>query len=93
MGLSNFQVLRKIEMPLAVPVVLAGVRTALVINIGTAALVFLYGAGGLGTLIFQGFQLRREPILLTGAVLTATLALLVDYLAGLVEEWLTPRGI
>jgi len=93
MGLSNFQVLRKIEMPLAVPVVLAGVRTALVISIGTAALVFLYGAGGLGTLIFQGFQLRREPILLTGAVLTATLALLVDYLAGLVEEWLTPRGI
>lgn len=93
MGLSNFQVLRRIEVPLAVPVMLAGVRTALVINVGTAALVFLYGAGGLGTLIFQGFQLRRTPILLTGAVLTAALALLVDYLAGLVEEWLTPRGL
>ncbi len=63
------------------------------INIGTATLVFLYGAGGLGTLIFQGFQLRRLPILITGAVLTAALALFIDYLAGLVEEWLTPRGL
>ncbi len=93
MGLSNLQVLRRIEVPLAVPVMLAGVRTALVINIGTATLVFLYGAGGLGTLIFQGFQLRRLPILITGAVLTAALALFIDYLAGLVEEWLTPRGL
>lgn len=93
MGLSNLQVLRKVEMPLAIPVVLAGVRTALIINVGTAALVFLFGAGGLGTLILQGFQLRRTSILLTGAVLTAALALLVDYLAGLVEEWLTPRGL
>ncbi|MGH3666376.1 MAG: ABC transporter permease [Egibacteraceae bacterium] len=93
MGLSNTGVLRRIEMPLAVPVILAGVRTALIINVGTAALVFLYGGGGLGELIFQGFQLRRLPILMTGAVLTAALALLVDYLAGLVEEFLTPRGL
>lgn len=93
MGLSNFGVLRMVELPLAVPVVLAGVRTALIINVGTAALVFLFGGGGLGELIFQGFQLRRTAILLTGAVLTATLALLVDYLAGLVEEFLTPKGI
>jgi len=93
MGLSNTDVLRKIEMPLAVPVILAGVRTALIINVGTATLVFLYGGGGLGELIFQGFQLRRTTILMTGAVLTAALALLVDYLAGLVEELLTPKGL
>jgi osmoprotectant transport system permease protein len=93
MGLSNLQVLRKVEMPLAVPVILAGVRTALIINVGTAALVFLFGGGGLGELIFQGFQLRRTPILLTGAILTASLALFVDYLGGLIEEFLTPKGL
>lgn len=93
MGLSNLQVLRKVEMPLAVPVILAGVRTALIINVGTASLVFLFGGGGLGELIFQGFQLRRDPILITGAVLTAVLALFVDYLGGLIEEYLTPRGL
>ena len=93
MGLSNIQVLRKIEMPLAVPVILAGVRTALIINVGTATLVFLFGGGGLGELIFQGFQLRRTPILMTGAVLTAVLALFVDFLGGLVEELLAPKGL
>jgi osmoprotectant transport system permease protein len=93
MGMSNWQVLRRVELPLAVPVVLAGVRTALVLNVGTATLAFLFGGGGLGQTIFQGFQLRRTPILVTGAVLTAALALLIDYLAGIVEEHLTPAGI
>ncbi len=93
MGMSNAQVLRRIELPLAVPVILAGVRTALVLNVGTATLAFLFGAGGLGNIIVTGFGLNRLPVLLTGAILTAALALFVDYLAGLVEEWLTPRGL
>jgi osmoprotectant transport system permease protein len=93
MGMSNWRVLRTIELPLAVPVILAGVRTALVLNVGTATLAFLFGGGGLGQTIFQGFGLRRTPILVVGAVLTASLALLVDYLAGLVEERMTPRGL
>lgn len=93
MGMSNRLVLQRIELPLAVPVILAGVRTALVLNVGTATLAFLFGGGGLGQTIFQGFQLRRTVILVTGAVLVAILALLVDYLAGLVEEKLTPRGL
>ena len=93
MGMSNLQVLRRIEMPLAVPVILAGVRTALVLNVGTATLAFLFGGGGLGQTIFQGFQLRRTPILLTGAILTAALALFIDYLAGIAEERLTPEGL
>ena len=93
MGMSEWLVLRRIEMPLAIPVILAGVRTALVLNVGTAALAFLFGAGGLGGIIFQGFQLRRTPVLMTGAILVAVLALLIDYLAGLVEEKLTPRGL
>lgn len=93
MGMSNRQVLRRLELPLAVPVILAGVRTALVINIGTAALAFLFGGGGLGTIIFRGYQLNRTSVLTVGAVLTAVLALFVDWLAGLVEERLTPEGI
>ncbi|MFA9445407.1 ABC transporter permease [Egicoccus sp. AB-alg6-2] len=93
MGMSDLGILRRIELPLAVPVILAGVRTALILNVGTATLAFLIGGGGLGETIFQGFQLRRTAILVTGSVLVAVLALLVDYLAGLVEEKLTPRGL
>ncbi|GGI04407.1 ABC transporter permease [Egicoccus halophilus] len=93
MGLSSTQILRRIELPLAVPVILAGVRTALVLNVGTATLAFLFGGGGLGRTIFQGFGLQRLPLLVTGAVLVSALALLIDWLAGLVEERLTPRGL
>lgn len=93
MGMSKRQVLNRLELPLAVPVILAGVRTALVLNVGTATLAFLFAAGGLGAIIFSGFQLARTPVLVTGAVLTAVLALLIDYIGGLVEEWLTPAGL
>lgn len=93
MGMSDWLVLRRLELPLAVPVILAGVRTALVLNVGTAALAFLFGGGGLGQTIYSGFQLRRTPVLLTGAVLVAVLALLIDYLAGLIEEKLAPKGL
>jgi osmoprotectant transport system permease protein len=93
MGMSKRQVLTRLELPLAVPVILAGVRTALVLNVGTATLAFLFAAGGLGSIIFSGFQLARTPVLVTGAVLTAVLALLIDYIGGLVEEWLTPAGL
>lgn len=93
MGMSKRQVLRKIELPLAVPVMLAGVRTALILNVGTATLAFLFGAGGLGFIIFTGINLRRLPVVVTGAVLTAALALLVDYLGSLIEEWLRPKGL
>ncbi len=93
MGLSNRHVLRRLELPLAVPVILAGVRTALVLNVGTAALAFILGGGGLGEMIVQGYQLNRLPVLLTGAFLTAALALAIDWLAGIAEEQLTPQGL
>jgi osmoprotectant transport system permease protein len=93
MGMPNRLVLRRLEFPLAVPVILAGVRTALVLNVGTATLAFLFGGGGLGSIIESGFKLQRNAVTLTGAVLVATLALFVDYLAGLVEEKVTPRGL
>lgn len=93
MGLSKRQALRQIELPLAVPVILAGVRTALVINVGTAALAFLIGGGGLGEAISSGIQLRRDAAVFIAAGLVATLALLIDFLAALAERFLRPKGI
>lgn len=93
MGMSKRQVLRRIELPLAVPVILAGVRTALVINVGMAALVFLIGAGGLGETINSGLKLQRNGAIFVGAVLVALLALLIDFLAALAERYLRPKGL
>ena len=93
MGLSRWQVLQAVELPLAVPVALAGVRTALVINVGTATVATLIGAGGLGDIVYGGIKNNRDVVLVIGAVMTGVLALTVDHVAGLVEEWLTPRGL
>lgn len=93
MGMTKLTVLRKIELPLAVPVMLAGVRTALVINVGTAAIATLTNAGGLGDIIYTGLVQSRQIVILTGAVLTAVLALLVDYAAGIAEDVLKPKGL
>ncbi|HEY8341248.1 MAG TPA: ABC transporter permease [Egibacteraceae bacterium] len=93
MGMTRWQVLRKIELPLSIPVMLAGVRTALTINVGTAAVATLTNAGGLGDIIYTGMVQSRHVVLITGAILTAVLALLVDYVAGIAEDVLRPRGL
>lgn len=93
MGLTKGQVLRQIELPLAIPVILAGVRTALVITVGMAALAFLIGGGGLGATINAGLGLSRDLVLITGAGLTALVALSVDWIAALIERALRPRGL
>lgn len=92
-GMSAMGTLAKVELPLAVPLILAGVRTALVLNVGTATLATFVGGGGLGDLITSGIQTQRMPVLVLGSVLTVVLALLVDWLASLVEVALTPRGL
>lgn len=92
-GMSPAGVLRKIELPLAVPLILAGVRTALVLNVGTATLATFGGGGGLGDLIADGITNQRMPILVLGSVLTVALALLIDWLASLAELLLRPRGL
>ncbi|MFD9499054.1 ABC transporter permease [Streptomyces sp. NPDC060035] len=92
-GMSPMGTLTKVELPLAVPLILAGVRTALVLNVGTATLATFGGGGGLGDLITSGIQTQRMPVLVLGSVLTVVLALLVDWLASLVELALTPRGL
>lgn len=93
MGLSKLGVLLRLELPLAVPIILAGVRTALIINVGTATLAAYINAGGLGTIIVAGLSTNRFSVQLTGAVLTAVLALLIDYLASIAEDVLRPKGL
>lgn len=93
MGISKLGVLLRIELPLAVPIILAGVRTALIINVGTATLAAYINAGGLGTIIVAGLSTNRFLVQLTGAVLTAVLALLIDYLASIAEDVLRPKGL
>lgn len=93
MGLSKLRVLLQIELPLAVPVILAGVRTALVINVGMASLAFLIGGGGLGITINSGLKLSRNLITVTGAGMVAILALSVDWVAAVVERVLRPKGL
>ena len=93
MGMTRLTLLRRIELPLAVPVVLAGIRTALTINVGTATIGAFTNAGGLGTIIFSGIVQNRRTVLLTGAVLAAVLALALDHLAGIAEDLLRPRGL
>jgi osmoprotectant transport system permease protein len=92
-GMSGAAVLGRIEFPLAIPYVLAGLRTSLVLAVGTATLATFVGGGGLGDLIDTGYKLSRYPILVVGAVLAVALALLVDWLGGLAEQWFGPKGL
>lgn len=93
MGISKLGVLLRIELPLAVPIILAGVRTALIINVGTATLATFINGGGLGDIINAGLVTNRFVIQVVGGVLTAVLALFVDYLAGIAEDLLRPKGL
>lgn len=93
MGMSAFATLLRVELPLALRVIVAGVRTALVLIVGTAALASFTGAGGLGQLITTGIKLQQTATLVVGAVLVAALALFIDWLARLVEVVAAPKGL
>jgi osmoprotectant transport system permease protein len=93
MGMTNNQILWRIELPNALYVMIAGIRTAVVINIGTAPLAFLIGGGGLGQLIFTGIDLFNTGMMLAGAIPTAMLAVVVDFLLGLMAFYFIPRGV
>jgi len=92
-GMSRGQVLWRIELPLAVPVILAGVRTAVVWNVGTATVASFAGAGGLGSVIAVGLIQNRDLVTLVGAALTAFLAIFLDHAARIAHDLLTPRGL
>jgi osmoprotectant transport system permease protein len=91
-GMSAGQTLRQVELPLAVPVMVAGVRVALVLNVGTATLATYIGAGGLGTIIDGSLRLGRPTATLVAAALVAALALIIDWLAGVAEFLVARRG-
>lgn len=92
-GMKPIERLAKVEIPLAVPVIMAGVRTAVVMNIGVMAIAAYIGAGGLGQLISRGITQTDSTQLIVGAVAVSLLAIIADYLLLLLERKLTPKGI
>lgn len=93
MGMTSLQILRMVELPQSLPVIMAGVRIATVINIGTTTIAAYIGAGGLGQLIFTGIQMYRNEMILAGALSAAFLAILADQILGYVELRMTPVGL
>lgn len=93
MGMSSFDTLLRVELPLALPIIVAGVRTALVLIVGTVALATFVGAGGLGEPINTGITLGQRSTLIIGALLVASLALFIDWLARVVEMIASPKGL
>lgn len=103
MGMSAMQILRKVELPLSMPVILAGIRTATVINVGVATLASYIGAGGLGEFIFGGIALNNTNMILAGAIPAALLAILFDFILSRLQKiklgklrtgfWLLPVGL
>jgi len=86
MGLTDRQLLWQVELPLASGVIVAGLRIAAVVTIGLATIAAAIGAGGLGEFIFRGLAMVNDQVILAGAVPAAALALIVDFLLGLVEK-------
>jgi osmoprotectant transport system permease protein len=93
MGMKPLEVLLRVEIPNALYVIFAGIRTAVTINVGTVPLAFLIGGGGLGELIFTGIDVSEPGMLLAGAIPTAMLAVLTDFAVGTAQYWLVPRGV
>ncbi|GEA16108.1 amino acid ABC transporter permease [Moorella sp. E308F] len=93
MGMTRSQLIWRVQVPIALPVILAGLRVALVTAIGIATIGVLIGAGGLGTLIWRGIQTRNNTMVLMGAVPAALLAILTDAGLALLEQALVPRGL
>lgn len=93
MGMTPTQILFQVELPVASSVIMAGVRTSMVINVGTATLGAYVGSGGLGTPIASGLSMTVDPFILLGAIPAALLAILIDYVLGRIEYVITPRGL
>jgi osmoprotectant transport system permease protein len=91
MGLTDWQLLFKVELPLASSVILAGIRVAVVISVGLATIAAAIGAGGLGELIFRGLAMVNNSVILAGAIPAALMALTADVLLGWLEKRLAPQ--
>ena len=93
MGLTDRQLLMRVELPLALPVIFAGLRVATVVSVGVATIAAYIGAGGLGSLIFRGINMLDNRLILAGAIPAALMALGADWGLGRVERRLTPAGL
>lgn len=93
MGMSRMRILFSVELPLAARVIMAGIRTSVVINIGTATVAAAVGAGGLGDPIIGGINVQNMGYVLQGATAAALLAMVVDGVLGATERLVTPRGL
>ena len=93
MGMTNSQILFKIELPLSLPFLMAGIRTATVLTVGVATLATFVGAGGLGDVIWRGLQSYNNYLVLAGAIPVALLALSFDFILKLLEKKATPKGL
>jgi len=91
MGMTDHQLLRQVELPLASSVIFAGVRVAMVLSIGVATIAAVIGAGGLGTFIFRGVSMVDNTLILAGAVPAALLAILTDLGLGWIEKKISPK--
>ncbi len=93
MGMSDWQRLSQVEIPLAIPVIMAGVRMAVVMNIAVATIAVYIGAGGLGTIINEGITGTNSAKLIVGAVAVSILAIIADYLFLFIQHLITPKGL
>ncbi|WP_010049556.1 ABC transporter permease [Carnobacterium maltaromaticum] len=93
MGMTNIQSIMMVELPLAAPVIMAGIRLGAVYVIAWATLASYIGAGGLGDFIFNGLNLYKPELIIGGTIPVTILALLADFLLGKVEKWLTPLAL
>jgi osmoprotectant transport system permease protein len=93
MGMTRWQIVQKIELPLARPVIMAGIRISTVVTVGTAELAVLVGGAGLGRITFTGVLARQPLLILQGAAPTALLAITLGFILERIENWMTPRGL
>jgi len=93
MGLSSKQILWKIKIPLSIPVIMAGIRNAIVLGVSVATFASLVAAGGLGYFIFAGISRSNLKMVLVGAILVSILGISVNYFLLIVEDWITPKGL
>jgi osmoprotectant transport system permease protein len=92
-GYTNRQILWKIKMPIALPIIIGGIRSSATIIIGSATVAAVIGGGGLGDFIFIGLRVNRIEMLLTGAITVAILALIIDAIIGRIETKIVPKGL
>lgn len=93
MGMTKFQEMFMVELPLAIPVIMSGVRLSSVYAISWATLASFIGAGGLGDFIFNGLNLYQSDLIIGGAISVTVIALFMDFILSKIETWVTPKGL